>query len=69
MIERLDRDGAGEEVMHRAGLALDSYFSASKLAWIMNHIPEARSTANTGEAQTGYHGCIFPGPIGRGIQD
>ena len=59
VIERLDRDGAGEEVMHRAGLPLDSYFSASKLAWIMNHIPEAARLRTQGKLRLGTTDAYF----------
>ena len=59
VIERLDRDGAGEEIMHRAGLPLDSYFSASKLAWIMNHIPEAARLRTQGKLRLGTTDAYF----------
>ena len=59
VIERLDRDGAGEEIMHRAGLSLDSYFSASKLAWIMNHIPEAARLRTQGKLRLGTTDAYF----------
>jgi glycerol kinase len=38
----LARDGAGPFVMARAGLPLDPYFSASKLGWILRHVPGRR---------------------------
>jgi glycerol kinase len=42
-IEALKASDAEATVMQRAGLPLDSYFSASKLAWILEHLPEARA--------------------------
>ena len=58
-IERLERDGVGEEVMNRAGLPLDSYFSASKLAWIVNSIPEARRLLKKGKLKLGTTDAYF----------
>ncbi len=58
-IERLQRDGVGEEVMNRAGLPLDSYFSASKLAWIVNRIPEARRLLKKGKLKLGTTDAYF----------
>ena len=39
--DALAGDGAAPLVMARAGLPLDPYFSASKLGWILRHIPSA----------------------------
>ncbi len=41
-IEALRAAGAAPEVLARAGLPLDAYFSASKLRWLLDHVPEAR---------------------------
>ena len=41
--------GAGEEVRRRTGLRLSPYFSAAKLAWILEHVKEAASLAARGE--------------------
>src|SRR5271166_2115015 len=39
---RLKREGAEELVRARTGLLLDPYFSATKLAWILENVPGAR---------------------------
>ncbi len=41
---------AGHEtlVQERTGLLLDPYFSSTKLAWLLDHVPEARSRASAG---------------------
>ncbi len=46
---------AGHEalVQARTGLRLDPYFSASKLAWILDHVPGARAAAQRGELAFG----------------
>jgi len=41
------------EVQARTGLLLDPYFSASKLAWILDHVPGARERAERGELAAG----------------
>ena len=42
-------DGIEPEVRARTGLLLDPYFSATKLAWLLERIPDARSRAGRGE--------------------
>ncbi len=49
----LEESGAGETVSNRTGLVLDPYFSATKLAWILDHIPGARARAERGELAFG----------------
>jgi glycerol kinase len=46
---RLRREGAEALVRERTGLVLDPYFSASKLAWILDHVEGARARARRGE--------------------
>ncbi len=45
----------GEEawISERTGLLLDPYFSASKLAWLLDHVPGARRRAEAGELAFG----------------
>ncbi len=45
----LRRDGAECLVQERAGLLLDPYFSATKIAWLLDHVPGAREKAQRGE--------------------
>ena len=52
-IERLRRDGWSETIQRRTGLIPDAYFSASKLAWILDNIPGARKRAERGELRFG----------------
>ena len=51
--ERLRRDGAESIVHARTGLVLDPYFSATKIAWILDHVPHARQRAEAGELAFG----------------
>ena len=47
------RPGAADLVRERSGLELDAYFSASKLAWLLEHVPGARTRAERGELAFG----------------
>jgi glycerol kinase len=38
---------------HRTGLVLDAYFSGTKVAWILDHVPGARTRAERGELAFG----------------
>lgn len=58
-IERFKAEGAEALVLERAGLPLDSYFSASKLAWILENVPEARRLAAKGRLRLGTTDAFF----------
>jgi glycerol kinase len=45
--------GHEERVRALTGLRLDPYFSASKFAWILDHVPRARARAERGELAAG----------------
>jgi glycerol kinase len=47
------REGVEELVRSRSGLVLDAYFSASKLAWLLQHVDGARARAERGELAFG----------------
>jgi glycerol kinase len=47
------RPGAEALVRERSGLVLDAYFSASKLAWLLEGVPGARARAERGELAFG----------------
>jgi glycerol kinase len=49
----LRADGAEDLVRERTGLLLDPYFSATKIAWILDAVPEARARAERGELACG----------------
>ncbi len=46
---RLQEDGMEAWVKERTGLIPDAYFSASKIAWILDHVPGARKAAENGD--------------------
>ncbi len=45
---RLEAEGIGPEITARTGLLLDPYFSATKLAWLLDHVEGARAKAEQG---------------------
>jgi glycerol kinase len=51
--DRLRAAGAEPLVTERTGLLLDPYFSATKLAWILDHVAGARARAANGELLCG----------------
>ena len=52
---------AGHEnvVAEKTGLRLDPYFSATKIAWILDHVPGARARAMRGELAFGTIDCFL----------
>jgi glycerol kinase len=51
--KKLQDDGKLEAVQQRTGLLLDPYFSASKVAWILDNVDGARKQAEAGELAFG----------------
>ena len=41
--------GLSEKISKKTGLKIDAYFSATKLAWILDNVPGARQRAESGE--------------------
>ena len=51
--QSLIEQGAADLVHGKTGLLIDAYFSATKLQWILNHVPDARGMAERGELAFG----------------
>lgn len=49
LCEALKASGHEPLFRHKTGLVIDAYFSATKLAWILDHVPGARDRAKAGE--------------------
>jgi glycerol kinase len=49
----LNRDNVEAELTRKTGLLLDPYFSATKIAWILDHVPGSRDAAKTGHIAFG----------------
>ena len=48
-IEALKKDGFDQKIREKTGLIPDAYFSASKIAWILENVPGTREKAEAGE--------------------
>ena len=51
--DRLRAAGLEPTVRERTGLVLDAYFSGTKIAWLLDHVPGARARAGRGELAFG----------------
>lgn len=58
-IDRLKAEGAESLTLERAGLPLDAYFSATKLHWILDQVPEAKSLASKGRLRLSTSDAYF----------
>ncbi len=49
----LEKAGRGPFVRERSGLVIDPYFSGTKIAWLLDNVPDARKRAEAGELAAG----------------
>ncbi len=49
----LKKEGLTEMIRKKTGLIIDPYFSATKIKWILDNVPEARKKANSGSLAFG----------------
>ena len=56
---RLKSEGAEALVRSATGLLLDPYFSATKIAWVLDHVAGARERAERGELACGTIDCFL----------
>lgn len=47
--EQLSADGYQDMIHSKTGLVIDSYFSATKIKWLLDHVPGARKKAENGD--------------------
>ncbi len=52
-IDRLRAQGHEKKIQKSTGLLLDPYFSASKIEWLLDHVPRGRERARRGEIAAG----------------
>lgn len=53
LCEQWKQEGLSEYIQAHTGLVIDSYFSASKVRWILDQVPGARARAENGELMFG----------------
>src|SRR5690606_18306747 len=51
--EKLKNAGHEQRIVEKTGLRIDPYFSATKIAWILDHVPGVRSRAEKGDLAFG----------------
>ncbi len=51
--DRLRAEGREDLIRHKTGLLLDAYFSGTKIAWLLDNVPDARVKAERGELAFG----------------
>jgi len=56
---KLKAAGAEALTLKKAGLPLDPYFSASKLRWFIDHVPEAKALLRQGRLRLGTSDAFF----------
>src|SRR5689334_16093341 len=56
---RLKNEGAEPAITQKTGLIVDPYFSGTKVAWILDHVPGARARAERGELLFGTVDCYL----------
>jgi len=49
LCEKLKQEGMGQIVKEKTGLIIDAYFSATKLRWILDHVPQGQHRAEQGD--------------------
>ena len=64
--QRLRDAGHEDTVRSKTGLLLDPYFSATKLAWLLDNVPGARQRAEAGELAFGTIDCWLLWQLTRG---
>jgi glycerol kinase len=57
--QELKDQGAEEAVIRKTGLRLDPYFSATKIAWILDNVANARQQAENGQLAFGTIDCFL----------
>ena len=51
--DQLKEEGKSALIQQKTGLVIDAYFSATKVKWILDHVPGARERAHAGELNMG----------------
>ena len=49
LCQKLQQEGLTDTIRQKTGLVIDPYFSATKIAWILDNVPGAREQAERGE--------------------
>src|SRR5205823_7769147 len=67
VLDRLERDGRADEVRERSGMPLDPYFSAGKLAWLLEQDDGVARAVDAGTARLGTVDSFLCDRLGAGF--
>jgi glycerol kinase len=66
-LDRLEEQGRADEVRERSGMPLDPYFSAGKLAWLIEHNEEVQQALERGTLRLGTVDSFLCDRLGAGF--
>jgi glycerol kinase len=67
LLDRLEAEGAGDEIRERSGLPLDPYFSAGKLAWLLEESTDVARARDAGTLRLGNVDAWLTDRLGAGF--
>ncbi len=67
VLDRMEADGRAEEIRERSGLPLDPYFSAGKLAWLLEHDETVGRARDAGTLRLGTVDSFLCDRLGAGF--
>jgi glycerol kinase len=67
VLDRLTREGRADEVRERSGMPLDPYFSAGKLAWLLEHDERVARAREQGTLRLGTVDAFLCDRLGAGF--
>ena len=67
ILERLQQEGRAEEINRLSGLPLDPYFSAGKIAWLLEHDRAVGEAASAGTLRVGTVDSFLSDRLGAGF--
>ena len=67
ILDRLEAAGRGEEITRRSGMPLDPYFSAGKVAWLLEHDRAVARAAGAGTLRIGTVDSFLCDRLGAGF--
>jgi len=67
VLDRLEANGQAEEVIRRSGMPLDPYFSAGKLAWLLDHDAGVQRALEAGTLRMGTVDSFLCDRLGAGF--
>jgi glycerol kinase len=68
ILDRLERDGGADEIRDRSGMPLDPYFSAGKIAWLLEHDREVARARDAGTLRIGTVDSFLCDRLGAGFR-